>query len=273
MIERLLPAGVASAAMAVDDPAGLLFCEEAAQVARAVPSRRLEFTTGRMCARAALRKLGLPGVPIPSGAHREPLWPRGIVGSITHCAGYRAAALARTVDMLAIGIDAEPHEALPAGVLERVALPEERSWLAAAPARLHWDRLLFSAKESVFKAWFTLTGRSLRFADAILTFEPGDASFRARLQATPSAGGAHEASDLDGRFMVREGLVLTAIVVPNLSANLAVAPEITKSWPAAAGRRWARAAQIVEPAGRSGSHVSSTGRRYRPPGSAARVQP
>jgi 4'-phosphopantetheinyl transferase EntD len=213
MIEQLLPAGVASYAVLEDDPDGRLFPEEAAQIARAVPARRREFATGRMCARAALRQLGMAEVPILSGHRREPLWPAGVVGSITHCPGYRAAAVARTVDAMAIGIDAELHAALPQGVLERVSSPQERTWLRAAPESFCWDRLLFSAKESLYKAWFALTGRALQFEDATVHFQPTDGCFSTRLSVAPEVHGVHEFNALEGRFMVSAGLALTAVVV------------------------------------------------------------
>ena len=105
-------------------------------VARAVDRRRAEFTTVRTCARIALGRLGLPPAPLLTGSKREPLWPAGVVGSITHCDGYRAAAVARASEVAAIGIDAEPHDPLPDGILDRVTLPAERAHLArpAGPA-------------------------------------------------------------------------------------------------------------------------------------------
>jgi 4'-phosphopantetheinyl transferase EntD len=213
MIAQLLPAGVASAEVTGDDLQGSLLAQEAEQIRDAVPSRRLEFTAGRSCARQALRQLGLSETAILRGQHREPLWPPGVVGSITHCPGYRAAAVARTADALAIGIDAEVHAALPAQVLERVSLPEERTWLAGAPKGIHWDRVLFSAKESLYKAWFPLMHRNLSFDEASLSFEPDQGTFEARLRVAP---GSREELDLRafaGRFLVSNGLVLTAIVL------------------------------------------------------------
>src|SRR5689334_18679792 len=149
MIEDLLPAEVASVAVRGDDPSASLLPEEAAQLGRAVEKRVREFTTARTCARRALGKLGLPAAPILRGPNRAPSWPPGVVGSITHCRGYRAAAVALQRDVLTVGIDAEVHEGLPAGVLGQVAVDRERAWLAEAPGGVHWDRLLFSAKESV----------------------------------------------------------------------------------------------------------------------------
>ncbi|HEX6452667.1 MAG TPA: 4'-phosphopantetheinyl transferase superfamily protein, partial [Trebonia sp.] len=173
MIEELLPFGVEWAEEFGDPAEVALFPEEEAAVARAVGKRRQEFGSARNCAREALGRLGVPPAPILPGEKGAPQWPDGVVGSITHCAGYRAAVVARARDLLTVGIDAEPAGgALPDGVLDRVSLPAERAMLgelsAAAPG-VSWDRLLFSAKESVYKAWFPLARRWLGFEDAEIT--------------------------------------------------------------------------------------------------------
>jgi 4'-phosphopantetheinyl transferase EntD len=218
MIEALLPNETACVAVRGEIEAEL-FPAEAAQIHGAVEARVREFVTGRACARLALCKLHLPITPVLRGAAREPVWPTGVVGSITHCTGYRAAAAARQADMAAIGIDAEVHEALPKGVLEQVAVEEERRWLVTAPAGVHWDRVLFSAKESVFKAWFPLSGRWLGFDDAVVTFQPSMGTFHAVL-LVPSPENLHfDLTGFTGRFLVRGGLVLTAIVVPAIGLD------------------------------------------------------
>ena len=216
VIGELLPA----AAVVVDArgplPGEALLPEEEPLVARAVEKRRAEFTTVRTCARRALGRLGLPPAPLLSGDKREPLWPAGVVGSLTHCAGYGAAAVAWASDLATVGIDAEPHDKLPDGVLERVSLPVEQRELRALPAGVHWDRLLFSAKESVYKAWFPLTGRWLGFEDAELV-PAADGTFRAGLRVPgPVVDGVALAS-FTGRWIVRDGLVITAIAVPAVS--------------------------------------------------------
>ena len=134
MIAGILPPEVSVAEEFGDVPGVLLFPEEEAVIARAVDKRRREFTTARACARAALDKLGLPPVPIVPGLRGAPGWPAGIVGSITHCAGYRAAAVARDREVVTIGLDAEPHEPLPAGVLGAIASAGEQAALAALAA-------------------------------------------------------------------------------------------------------------------------------------------
>jgi 4'-phosphopantetheinyl transferase EntD len=216
MLEELLPARVVAVEAFGDSLDAELLPGEEAAVARAVESRRREFTTARGCARAALAKLGEPPVPIPRGPKGAPVWPAGIVGSITHCAGYRAAAVARDSDVATLGLDAEPHDRLPDGVLKVIARDEERAHvqdLAAAAPAVCWDRLLFSAKESVYKAWFPVTRRWLDFEAADVRIDPEAGTFTARLLEPAPEAADVPLSVLNGRWMTGHGLVLTAIVV------------------------------------------------------------
>ncbi|MER8045625.1 4'-phosphopantetheinyl transferase superfamily protein [Streptomyces sp. NPDC094032] len=218
MIEELLPRPVATAE-AFGDPAGapVPFPGEEHLLARAVPARRREFTTARACARRALGGLGMAPVAIPYETSRAPRWPAGIVGSITHCTGYRAAAVARATDLAALGFDAEPHAALDhTGVLHLVTGEEERAHLAdlaAARPEIHWDRALFSAKESVFKAWSPLTGRWLDFKEATVAFQPRTSTFTARLLVEGPVVDGVPLTGFEGGFLVKDGLVLTATTV------------------------------------------------------------
>ena len=95
----------------------------------------------------------------------------GVVGSLTHCQGYRGAAVGLAASVRSVGIDAEPHGVLPDGVLNAISLPIERYEIGALPGGLHWDRILFCAKEATYKAWFPLTERWLGFEDAHITFD------------------------------------------------------------------------------------------------------
>lgn len=211
MLEQLFPPPIAVVERYDDDEPVELFPEEEAQLGNAVPKRRFEFGTVRACAREAMRVLDVAPVAILPGPKREPLWPDGIVGSLTHCAGYRAAALARASDFETIGIDAEPHLPAPDGVLGAIAIPAELGRMAglkAADPKICWDRLLFSAKETTYKAWFPVTRRWLGFEDADITLD-ADGTFHSRilLPDSPIAG-------FDGRWLVQGDLLLTAIAVP-----------------------------------------------------------
>jgi 4'-phosphopantetheinyl transferase EntD len=198
-----------------------LFPDEAEKVANAVESRRREFATSRDCARRALGRLGLPPRSIPSGPRGEPQWPRGIVGSITHCRGYRGAVVGRSVQITTIGIDAEPNEPLPEGVLAAIGLPQEQNWvdrLLATTPQVRWDRLLFCAKEAVYKAWYPLARSWLDFDDALITVDQEHETFTARLRVAGPMVNGRNTTGFSGRFQVRDSLVLTAIVLPERAA-------------------------------------------------------
>ncbi|WP_435607224.1 4'-phosphopantetheinyl transferase family protein [Streptomyces ardesiacus] len=224
MIEELLPDPVVAVEAFGGDDAGHLplFPEEEEFVARAVAKRRREFTVVRSCARRAMEKLGVPPQAVPTGERGAPRWPAGLTGSMTHCDGYGAAALVRLTDLASLGIDAEPDGPLPDGVLEAIALPAEAvrlRRLGEARPGVHWDRLLFSAKESVYKAWFPLTGQWLDFSEADIEIraDPADPC-RGTLHAAllvpgPTVGGRRLAR-FEGRWAARNGLVATAVAVP-----------------------------------------------------------
>ena len=217
MLASIVPPGVEVAEVFGDgcDHAALLAAEEAA-IRGAAPKRRREFTAVRACARRALARAGIPPVPVLPAASGAPVWPPGVVGSMTHCDGYRACAIGRAEMFAAIGIDAEPHAALPAGVLPMVAIESERRSLAVLAARtpgICWDRILFSAKESVFKAWFPATGRWLGFAGAEVTLGPAGTFAASLLVPGPVAGGS-PLTTYPGRWIVERGLIVTAVIVP-----------------------------------------------------------
>ncbi|MEZ0115432.1 4'-phosphopantetheinyl transferase EntD [Catenulispora sp. EB89] len=217
-MKTLLPPSVAVAEAFGDPPEAVLLPAETEAIARAVDKRRREYTTVRYCARLALGELGLPPTAILNGSKREPLWPAGIVGALTHCDGYRAAAVVRASEAVtSLGIDAEPHLALPDGVLDTITNPEELSHLASLTRQeptIHWDRLLFSAKESVYKAWFPVARCWLGFEDATLRFDPSDGTFAAQLHVIGPVIGAAPLTAMRGRWRVHNGLALTAVVVP-----------------------------------------------------------
>jgi 4'-phosphopantetheinyl transferase EntD len=214
VIEEILPPYVAAADTFEDPPEARLFTEELAALGKVGVARRLEFTTVRHCARRALGELGIPPVPLLRGVRGAPQWPEGVAGSMTHCPGYRAAAVGLRPGVRALGIDAEPHAPLPDGVLGRISLPDERGHLAAlarARADVCWDRLLFCVKEAVYKAWFPLALTWLGFHEAAVTFDPGAGTFHARVLATPPDG-LHFTS-ASGRWLVRDGFVVATLVV------------------------------------------------------------
>ncbi|MEV6299008.1 4'-phosphopantetheinyl transferase superfamily protein [Actinoplanes sp. NPDC051861] len=217
MLAALLPSSVMTAETFTDDPVDECFPGEEDLIATAAPGRRREFVTARRCAREALARLGHPPVAIRPGPRREPLWPAGLAGSITHCSGYRAAAVARAGDVVSVGIDAEPHTPLPPRVTRTVLAGGDADHLAelsGTDPSVHWDKLLFSAKEAVYKAWFPLTRRWLGFGDASLLIDPVAGTFTGLLHVDGTrVDGAPPLTALHGRFVVRNGLVVTAVSI------------------------------------------------------------
>ncbi|QKW09795.1 4'-phosphopantetheinyl transferase superfamily protein [Streptomyces sp. NA04227] len=219
MIEDILPGKVACASSLgdlADEAPGTLFPAEEAVITRAVAKRRQEFTTVRICARRALKQLGVEPVPLVPGKRGATAWPSGVVGSMTHCAGFRAAAVARAEDVTSLGIDAEPNLPLPEGVLEVVTRPAEARQLARLAElrpEVSWDRLLFSAKESVFKTWYPLTGEELDFDEAELDIDPDTGTFSARLLVPGPLVTGERVGVFHGRWLVRGGFVVSGIVL------------------------------------------------------------
>ena len=219
LMSAVLPGGgnLACAELYSDPPGLSPMAEEEPLIERSVAKRRNEFITVRYCARIALGELGFPPVPILKGEKGEPCWPDGVVGSLTHCAGYRGAVVGRDGAVRSVGVDAEPHDVLPDGVLDAISLPAERAELAALPSGLHWDRILFCAKEATYKAWFPLTKRWLGFEDAHIIFGVDDSGSAGSFESTILIDGATLSgpplSTLSGRWSVDRELVLTAITV------------------------------------------------------------
>ncbi|MEV5436909.1 4'-phosphopantetheinyl transferase superfamily protein [Streptomyces sp. NPDC052682] len=224
MIEELLPETVVAVeAYGHDAGDAPLYPQEAALVEGAVDKRRREFAAVRACARRAMEKLGVPPQPVLPGDRGAPRWPAGLTGSMTHCDGYCAAALVRQADLASVGIDAEPDGPLPEGVLPSVALPAEvrrLGLLTADRPGVHWDRLLFSAKESVYKAWFPLTGKWLDFmeADIEISVDPGAphrGDFHAALLVPGPWVADRRLDHFQGRWTAAHGLLTTAVAVPH----------------------------------------------------------
>ncbi|NVO12431.1 MAG: 4'-phosphopantetheinyl transferase superfamily protein [Rhodoplanes sp.] len=136
--------------------------DEARSIATTVLAVRRASGSARLVVRDLLARLGHPGCAVLKTASGAPAWPAGIVGSLAHDDQVAVAAVARRGDVAALGIDVEPAEPLPDDVLDLVATEPERPGLAGDPIA---GRLLFVAKEAVYKAVYPLDGVILDFHD------------------------------------------------------------------------------------------------------------
>jgi 4'-phosphopantetheinyl transferase EntD len=138
-------------------------------------SRKEHYRSGRICAREVLSKLGTLGQPVLRDPQtREPLWPEGISGAITHSGKWAAAAAGKTSDVSGIGIDLEDLERqVDSRISRHVCIPEEQKWLQECGEDFLEQNLkiIFSAKESIFKAFFPYTRTYLHFHDARILME------------------------------------------------------------------------------------------------------
>ena len=143
-------------------------------LSKAVPKRKAEFLAGRFIVQQAMKILRQPIVDIPIGKNRSPQWPQGIIGSISH-SGERAFCLltrVHTRKSTRLGIDYEQYitEHLVAGIQGSILNDEE----AKLCRRSAYDfnkalTLVFSAKESLFKALYPSVNRYFDFLDASVT--------------------------------------------------------------------------------------------------------
>ena len=138
-------------------------------------SRKEHYRSGRICAGEVLSKLGTRGQPVLRDPQtREPLWPEGISGAITHSGNWAAAAAGKTSDVSGIGIDLEDLERqVDSRISRHVCIPEEQKWLQECGEDFLEQNLkiIFSAKESIFKAFFPYTRTYLHFHDARILME------------------------------------------------------------------------------------------------------
>ncbi|MBT3153777.1 hypothetical protein HTV45_23390 [Streptomyces sp. CHD11] len=207
MPDHLVPAGVELCEAYGDtgpEAAACLFPSEQAVVRGSSEERRREFTTVRGCARRALARLGIPPEPLVPQVSGAPRWPRGAVGSMTHCPGYRAAVVAPAGTYASLGIDAEPAEPLPAAVAGRLLPGAGHPAADALRATLGppADRLVFCAMEASYKAFSPWLGRRHGIRDFVVSVT-GDGSFRG-----VAPGRRHR---FEGRWAVRSGYLVAAV--------------------------------------------------------------
>jgi 4'-phosphopantetheinyl transferase EntD len=207
------------------DPA-LLLPAEAVFLGRSVPKRAQEFAAGRLCARRALAEFGIENFPIERAADRQPIWPPGMVGSITHTLGFCAAVVAARATTAAIGLDTEGVGGTPPGVKPHlwpsICLASEIDWIATLPEsqRARAATLIFSAKEAFYKCQYPLVREHLGFHDAqvhVREWNGQCGSFS--IAATRSiAFAAHATLPMTGQYLFHEQFVTAGLSVAACAA-------------------------------------------------------
>ena len=167
MIEKLFSNQVVALNATQEMWDGDLYPEEQDCIRKAVPKRRREFIAGRLCAREVLLRLGVINFPLLVGPGRAPLWPKNIVGSISHCSNLCVVAATNDKRIKGLGVDVEVAGPLDISVKELVCTEKEKLWIANMPPFVGSDlaKIIFSAKESLYKCLFSFTRIPLDFMD------------------------------------------------------------------------------------------------------------
>lgn len=201
-------------AMAWSDPTApmpRLIGDEVLAVEQVSPARAREFGAGRAAAREAFSLLGQPPRPVLQGEDRAPIWPTGLTGSITHTARDCMVVVTDAPEIRALGLDMEAATPLEAALWPEICTMAELHWLASlGPSqRGHFAKLIFSAKEAVYKAQYQVSRQMLGFHDLSLSMDLPNHRFEAHLQ-TRVAGFAQSAV-LRGRFAILGGAFITGL--------------------------------------------------------------
>jgi 4'-phosphopantetheinyl transferase EntD len=208
-----LPVGVGVRHVA-DSPPPPIFPEEAAALGpRAVPERRTLFALGRAAARDALADLGTRPIALPRSSDGAPVWPAGFVGAISHTRHVAIAVAGRRGDYVGLGLDVEELDrGVRPDIARLVCRPSEMEWVDAADG-LERLMMVFSAKESIFKALYPIERVWLGFGDAELRWDATRNAFFGRV--LKSFGREYpEGFELDVSCTLGAGFVLTSACVP-----------------------------------------------------------
>ncbi|HBM06893.1 MAG TPA: 4'-phosphopantetheinyl transferase, partial [Pseudomonas sp.] len=148
---------------------------------------------------------------------RSPCWPAGVVGSITHGAGWAAAAVARREQWRGIGLDVEKQ--IPTTRADRlvaeILTPNELEGYAALDETQRALRvtLTFSLKESLFKALYPLVNKRFYFQEAELIHHDSSGYARLRL-LTGLSEDWKPGAELDGQFVQFDDYLLSLVSIP-----------------------------------------------------------
>jgi 4'-phosphopantetheinyl transferase EntD len=197
--------------LGVNDPRAAqpdLYPAEAAYVVGARPERKQEFAAGRSAARQAMIDLGGVQAPVPAASDRSPIWPEGLVGSITHAQSVCVAVVSK--DARSIGIDLETTDPLDADLISTICSDAELARIAGR-AQQTLAKLIFCAKEAAYKAQYPLTKALFGFEYFDVTLNLKECTFRATF--TASAGEFDQGAVLHGKFAQVAGHFLTAVTL------------------------------------------------------------
>jgi phosphopantetheine--protein transferase-like protein len=212
-IAPLFPAYVATAARRIGHDTIGLYPQELELISKAIDKRRCEFAAGRACARKALGAIGYAPMPILRAASSAPLWPDGILGTISHSHTWAGAAVSRAEHLAGIGLDIETVGRVTINIARKVLTGAESTLFQTQPEeeQQNFLALLFSVKEAVYKCLSPVVPVHMGFHDAEVR-KAGTSCFEVSMspeisQARPTC------ARLTGHYFFHDGCVFTGIVL------------------------------------------------------------
>jgi 4'-phosphopantetheinyl transferase EntD len=217
----LFPDGALAAELRTPGDPALLLPAEARFLGRAVLTRAQEFAAGRLCARRLFAEFNMAECPLTVAADRQPLWPKSLVGSITHTSGFCAAVVAQKSQIAAIGIDCEAIERVKEVLWPHIFTASEAIWLRALPEaqQAAAATLIFSAKEAFYKSQYPLVGERLGFHDASVEISDWGRT-RGIFSVVPSRRiefASHAHLPLQGQYLFHDNFITTGVAVKRAS--------------------------------------------------------
>jgi 4'-phosphopantetheinyl transferase EntD len=188
-----------------------LYPEERRAIERAVEKRQREYAATRVLARRAFHTLGMDPVALLNHEDRSPVWPSGLVGSLTHTEGFCAVVVARGERFRGVGIDAERHGRVEQQLFGHVLTARELEFVRSLPPKEQSQAatVIFSAKESLYKCQFPTTRKFVGFHEVEVELDLARSTFSTRFLV--AVGSVPAGATLGGRCAFLENHVVTAV--------------------------------------------------------------
>ncbi|MBC7428214.1 MAG: 4'-phosphopantetheinyl transferase superfamily protein [Bacteriovorax sp.] len=179
------------------------------------PNRKSEFILGRLCASKAYKAVsGEELLLLPSQKDRAPLWPDNVVGSIAHDKNFVGAAVAKKSDLIGIGIDFEESGRTKIELSSHIRSSSDLKFHSKL-TDVELLTIIFSAKESLYKALYPSVQKFFGFQDAALRsidLDNGEFEIELLTQLTHNFG-PNSRKTFHGRFIVLNKTCLTVLEV------------------------------------------------------------
>ena len=181
-------------------------------IANSISKRKKEFATSRIFAKQAFRKMGIyDSVSLLCDENRCPIWPKNVIGSISHTGSYCAVAIASINEYRGVGIDIEEIDRLSLDMKHIICHGIEHEYITSKCDKQNVEMLatIFSIKESFYKMQYLVTKSWVGFHDVLCdVIENG----RIRISICKNIGNIFNKSDVVyGRYLVSNNNICTAV--------------------------------------------------------------